>query len=432
MRSTLTASVALAAVGAIAVSPISPVGSPLSGASIATAHTSTAAVELTALTDMLQDPALVDPVSAWMEVVGTAFNNVVQLGSSISDNPLPIVQQIIANQAGYASILAGSLQATADSYIQFFTSDEDYKLKFLLGQAFEHLSAGNISGAAAVVNSIVFRLTAFSFPLINIMQIPLAIGQNVMNVLSTVPQLLMPVGLGVLNPVEGAILSLGDSAQAVFDAVKEGNPAAAITSIINTPAVVTGAILNGYTNEYLGTSGLFTQGKWEISRGLIQSLLVTVPQTIAKAIGWQGPSTMQVKTGLPETAPEVVSSPDAVVTPVKTVTLSVAPQRNVAKAKLASAPSALNASNGADASPADASPADASPADASPADASPAEKATGNDGSSPDLKPQNKVKKAVTAAKQKAQAAKTLSSVGKHRADKQRADKPGAGADHSE
>lgn len=368
IRSTLTAGIALAGAGAIAVSPISPVTPPLPDAAVATPHAITASVELTALTDELEDPFATDPITAWLNVFEAASDNAAQIGGEMAANPFPILQQVIANQLGYGQLLADSVQGAADSYLQFFTSDEDYRLKYFAGMALDYLSSGNVAGAASVLSNVVFRLFAFANPLINTIQIPLGMGRNIVNAFSAVPDLLMPLGLGALNPVEGVINVLGDSAQRVLDAVDAGDPGAALTSLINTPAVLTGAILNGYYNGIAaGTSGLLSASTAVLNRGAVESVLVTVPQAIATAIGWQKPSaepapassaldesTAQtdvatdthtdsalVQRKAPAATP-VVSRPvadltravdriaDTTAAAVKTVALSIAPERTVA------------------------------------------------------------------------------------------------------
>ncbi|WP_208301273.1 hypothetical protein [Mycobacterium sp. DL440] len=389
MRSTLTAGIALAGAGAIAVGPISPVTSPLPDATVATPHVSSASVQLTALADELENPFAVDPITAWMNVFEPAFENVAQIGGEMAANPFPILQQVIANQMANGQLLATSLDAAAMSYIQFFTSAEDYRLKFFVNQAVDYLAAGNVAGAASVLSNVVFRLFAFANPLINTMQIPLGMGRNLLNALSAVPDLLMPLGLGVLNPVESVINVLGDSAQNILDAAEAGDPAAALNALVNTPAVLTGAVLNGYYNGIAaGTSGLLTAADAVFNRGLVQSLLVTLPQTIATAIGWQKPSVPEVPatTEVDEpTTPTDVTADVAADTPmvngkalaatrelgdpaadltravgriadstaaaVKTVTLSVTPQRPVVDTPAAGTPAGTEA----EAEPADTS-----------------------------------------------------------------------------
>ncbi|OBB28669.1 hypothetical protein A5792_22385 [Mycolicibacterium peregrinum] len=374
IRSTLTAGFALASAGAIAVSPISPVPSSLGDVTVSPSHSSSAPVALTALGELLENPGQSDPVAVWAEVLGTTIANVAQIADDMSTNPMPVLNQIIANQASYGQLLVTSLQAAADSYTQFFTSDDDYRFKYFARQAADYLAAGNVTDAAAVLKEIVFRLFAFANPLIGILQIPISMSQNAVKAFAAVPDMLMPLGLGALNPVEGLIDASGDMAQNVLDAVNAGDAAGTVKALANIPAVVTGALLNGYLHETGGgTSGLLMWGKAEFNRGLVQTLLVTVPQTIAKAIGWQGPSAQQVPTVAPVDNPTAVSavatdastnSPsvkrdaltarvsglpaadhvtgsritDSITAAAKTVALSVAPQRQTADTQTAGTP----------------------------------------------------------------------------------------------
>lgn len=370
MRSTLTAGIALAGAGAIAVSPISPVSSATSGDMVAESHVTSASVELTAFADPLENPFATDPLMAWQQVFGTATEHLGQIGEEIAANPFPVLQQVIANQIGYGQLFATSVDAAAMSYIRFFTSAEDYQGQFFASMARDYLAAGNVAGAASVVSNVVFRLFAFANPLINTMQIPLGMGRNLMNALSTVPELLMPLGLGVLNPVEGVINVLGDSTQNVLDAVEAGDPSAALNALVNTPAVLAGAILTGYSNGIAaGTTGLISAADAVFNRGLVESLVVTVPQAIATAIGWQKPTdvttpdnaelptaspVVQSETppaarvlshpgaGLTDTAGRVAESTTAAVNSIKTVTLSVAPQLKVARDRLTGTSAEVN------------------------------------------------------------------------------------------
>jgi hypothetical protein len=321
LRSTLTAGVALAGAGAIAMSPISPVAPQLPDATIAMSHASSAAVELT---------ALADPITAWAEVFGTAFNNVSQIGGDIAAAPFPILQQVISNQMANGQLLATSIDAAATSYIRFFTSAEDYQLGYWVREAANNLASGNVSAAATNLSTVVFRLFAFANPLINIMQIPIGTSQNLVNAFAAVPQMLMPLGLSVLNPIEGVINASGDIAQNVLNAVNNGDPVAALTAVVNAPAVLTGAILNGYYSEYngAGTTGIFTTGESILNRGLIQTLLVTIPQTIATAIGWRAPAVEAAfAKALPAVQDRAISSITDIsagtANAVKTITLSL-------------------------------------------------------------------------------------------------------------
>lgn len=358
IRSTFTAGVALASAAVIAVSPISPVAPRLADATISAIHTSSAAVELTGVTY---------PTTSWPEVFGTTFNNIAHIGGDLAGAPFPILQQVIANQVANGQLLFSSIDAAAMSYIRFFTSAADYQGPYWVREAATNLLAGNISGAAANVSTILFRLFAFANPLINIMQIPIGMSQNLVNAFATVPQILMPLGLSVLNPIEGAINASGDIAQSVLNAINAGDPIGALSAVINAPAVLAGAILNGYYNDLAGgTTGLFTTDASTLNRGLIQTLLVTIPQMIATAIGWHAPAAARelsanvteeapavdtdTETGVTEVPPAVehiavssISDTSAAVTKaVKALTSSLTPQSETTGTPTASEPSEVD------------------------------------------------------------------------------------------
>lgn len=358
IRSTFTAGVALASAAVIAVSPISPVAPRLAEATASAIHTSSAAVELTGVTY---------PATSWMEVFGTTFNNISHIGGDIAAAPFPILQQVIANQVANGQLLFSSIDAAAMSYIRFFTSAADYQGSYWVREAAKNLMAGNISGAAANVSTILFRLFAFANPLINIMQIPIGMSRNLVNAFAVVPDILMPLGLSVLNPIEGAINASGDIGQSVLNAINAGDPIRALSAVINAPAVLAGAILNGYYNDIAGgTTGLFTTDPSSLNRGLIQTLLVTIPRMIATAVGWHAPATARelpgdvieeapsvetdAETGVAEVLPAVehtaVSSisdtSEAVAKAVKALTSSLTPQSEETATPAASEPSEVD------------------------------------------------------------------------------------------
>lgn len=358
IRSTFTAGVALASAAVIAVSPISPVAPRLAEATASAIHTSSAAVELTGVTY---------PATSWMEVFGTTFNNISHIGGDIAAAPFPILQQVIANQVANGQLLFSSIDAAAMSYIRFFTSAADYQGAYWVREAAKNLMAGNISGAAANVSTILFRLFAFANPLINIMQIPIGMSRNLVNAFAVVPDILMPLGLSVLNPIEGAINASGDIGQSVLNAINAGDPIRALSAVINAPAVLAGAILNGYYNDIAGgTTGLFTTDPSSLNRGLIQTLLVTIPRMIATAIGWHAPATARelpadvideapavetdAETGVDEVLPAVEhtavsnisDTSEAVAKAVKALTSSLTPQSEATGTPTASEPSEVD------------------------------------------------------------------------------------------
>jgi len=87
--------------------------------------------------------------------------------------------------------------------------------------------------------------------------------------------------LGCLNFLtpEGVIDTLGNSGQAFVDAAGAGEPLQALSALINTPAEAVGALLNGVPDQ--GFVGLIEP----TLAGLLQTLAVDLPQTIAQALG---------------------------------------------------------------------------------------------------------------------------------------------------
>jgi len=92
--------------------------------------------------------------------------------------------------------------------------------------------------------------------------------------------------LAAIGPPTGITQAIGDTAQVVVDAVGAGDYGTAITELINLPATLTGALINGYTPP--GGSimpGLLTPpDDTGFNAGLVYTLLVSIPKAIATAI----------------------------------------------------------------------------------------------------------------------------------------------------
>ncbi|PQP53946.1 hypothetical protein C6A88_02745, partial [Mycolicibacterium austroafricanum] len=88
------------------------------------------------------------------------------------------------------------------------------------------------------------------------------------------------------GPVVGAVDALGGSLQDAVQALGSGRLVEAITAVINIPAQLTAAVLNGYTDvQGVAHPGLLTFSDDPFGGGLVQTLLVTIPRAIATALG---------------------------------------------------------------------------------------------------------------------------------------------------
>lgn len=248
------------------VSPLAPTGIQVPGID-------SAKVELT---------AKIDPITPWLNVFSSTFTNAISIGEAVVADPAPALRQIIANQLAYGETLITGLAGVGENAIKYVTETAPMLLK----QGFEALMQGDVIGAFEHVNNLVGQILFVALPLFDVAAIPGKIANNFARVVNKVTSLdvLLPLVAGVLSPIQGVVNALGDQGQAFVDALGAGDPLAAFNAIINIPAVVTGAILNGYESTTGNvTSGLFTPDTDGIG-GLFHTLFVAIPKAIAEAL----------------------------------------------------------------------------------------------------------------------------------------------------
>lgn len=295
LRPYVTAGVALAGASVIAISPISPVTSDIHAPTIST-HS--AAVDLAAAVNPIGDP-----ISAWVTTLTNAAQNLGALGGQVIDNGAPVMTQILANQMSYANLVGAGF----DGFRIGIESYLNTQLPFYLEYAKMHLDAGQIG--EAFLYAFVWPLTGTVFamyPLINNLKIPAMMAQNFANVLQAIPAAIQPIGAIAISTLTTAPQAFALQLQAVSDAVNAGDPLSAVNAVLNMPAAMTDAVLTGLFKPYVTA----------FNTGLVGSLLVDLPRTIAAAI----------KPPAPPVAPAAVeSAPDTLaIGPSVTKSLSAA------------------------------------------------------------------------------------------------------------
>lgn len=225
----VTAGFALAGAGLFAITPVS---FPLPTVRIA-------AVQLA---------SSFDPITPWEDVLTSASANATALFAEWSAAPFPMLQQIVANQIGYLGELPD--------------------LQTIYGQISDHLQA---AGHAAVAPDLGLLNTAH----LDALSGDIAGGIIPANLLS--PELFQSpilsaasgVLIGALGPVVSPVLALDNSLQEIATALTGSNPdfVAALNDLVNIPAAVTGAFLDGYGSvdltpllSDLGVSSLLPTG----------------------------------------------------------------------------------------------------------------------------------------------------------------------------
>lgn len=269
LRSTVTEGAALLTAGAIALSPMV----------IAPAAEHLPALRMSSVATTLTASA--NPISTWVDVLNTTFANISALGTVVQGDPSPILDQLVKNQLGYAQTIASALSQAGGGLVAGITS-----IPQALLTAGEQLAAGQISAATQTVFQAGLGLIlAPAISLLPVFNIPGQIAQNFANVLTALPNALLPIGLAALSPIAGVVAAVGDTGQAVYDALSAGNITAALGAIVNAPAVITNAFLNGYPPQF--TTGILSVGS-DFSAGLVNALL-NVRDTIAQALGAPAP-----------------------------------------------------------------------------------------------------------------------------------------------
>ncbi|KUI28323.1 hypothetical protein AU196_17175 [Mycobacterium sp. IS-1742] len=206
LRPYATAGVALVGASAIAMAPVAP---PLPDIKI-----SSPSVNLS---------AVIDPITPWVDVFENAEANLAGLIEDWAEAPFPVLQQVIVNQLRYFSelpdfeLIAGQIAENLEAAAGVFYERDLTTLDPLHQLAFTLLPA--IVPALADLGPILdFTTTSFSGVL-----------------------------LGLVGPIIGPVLALAASGSAIFAELTGETPdiGAAFNTLINTPAAVVDAFLNG-------------------------------------------------------------------------------------------------------------------------------------------------------------------------------------------
>lgn len=301
LRPYATAGVALVGAGVIAISPVAPPASDIQVAS--------SAVQLS---------AFADPFEAWLEVFDEAGTNLNGLADAFLEAPFPILQQVVANQLSYLGQLPdlpaifeqvlGNLEAAIGA--PFAADPNTLGPGYIFGAEVPGLKFDVLDGLSGLLPDALEPLLNFT-------------GSSTSGVL-----------LGLVGPVVGPVLALTYGVQSVVENLMAGEFEAAFGALIDIPATVAGAFLNGGQTldltplVTLAAGDLFPEGS---SVGLVfggllspggslfnaldidaelaldpdgpalpvylpgqgpgfKGSLIGLTQAIARAIGWAGPS----------------------------------------------------------------------------------------------------------------------------------------------
>ncbi|WP_141772770.1 hypothetical protein [Mycobacterium malmoense] len=326
-RPHITAGVALAAAGIVAVTPVTQhlpnlhLGQRLSQVSVSDIRltdaaeglvdllsgvenelaslangVNAAAVPAAALADVLSPITQNLIVQTWATTGTVAGADLQTLFNTWLKLPAPVLQQIAANGLSYVSDYVGSLQAATNAAVNYYPT-----LVSGTQIGINNIMAGNIAtGIEGLYTTLDFGvLENIALQLANIPKIPGYALQNLASGYSYVAGNLVPtLGLQFLANLPGqAATGLGTSLQAVYNAYTAGNLLGAVTNLFNTPGVVAMDTLLGLYTKAIGGTYYYNNGLLSVpvtyifngmtrtaGNGTLNSLLTTELPALAQAI----------------------------------------------------------------------------------------------------------------------------------------------------
>lgn len=212
LRPYITTGVALVGASAIAVAPIAPTPPDI--------QITNPAVQLS---------AAIDPITPWLEVFNDSEVNFANLANEWLAAPLPVLQQVIANQIGYVGELP------------------DFEA--IAGQIIENLQAAAEAPFAEdlttldPLHQLVYGILVNGIPPL----LPPVLPADLAPIIALTTTSLSGVLLGIVGPVIAPVLALAASTQAIIANLTGETPdlETALNTLINVPAAMTGAFLNG-------------------------------------------------------------------------------------------------------------------------------------------------------------------------------------------
>ena len=290
----MVAGVAMASAGVIAVSPVTP---PMPNIQDVQERVSHAAVQLT---------AAANPLVVWQQTIATSLTNLQALATGSQDafgalgqqlatgrifqeianvlvlntlNPGPLLDQILNFQTRFGPTIELALNNTLTGL-----NTAASQLPGVLQESLTYLSQGQFVEAFSKINGwFVLRVLGGIRPLIPILSIPsqfvgaLPGVDRLDNLLDVVSE--FALAKAIFEPLIGAALQTAEIFDATRAALTAGDIETAANELVNLPARVANALLNGIT-----PAGTTAQWQGLIRGGLGTYLLVTLPNQITAAL----------------------------------------------------------------------------------------------------------------------------------------------------
>jgi hypothetical protein len=196
-----------------------------------------------------------NPITEWLSVLTTAFGNIQTLGQTFLADPFPILSAVIDNQIAYAQLLGDGLQSAGTALVSGLEG-----LPAVLSTAFTDLLSGDVLDAINGPFGYLFSslLDVGIGPLEALVQVLGDVGTNIDGVLSGIGTPLLLLVLAPIYPLAAVVGQFAFTAQDFVTSVSTGDFVQAFSDVINAPAYLTGAFLNGTDVSPITDAGLLT------------------------------------------------------------------------------------------------------------------------------------------------------------------------------
>ncbi|WP_131721517.1 outer membrane porin GjpA [Mycolicibacter heraklionensis] len=239
--------------------PWIPVGLALLGAG------TLAATPVALPTPNLHNPAVqltageFDPIIPWVDAFNTASANVTALSDFFFEAPAATWQQAIVNQIGYLGQLVQNPGSIGDIFTQIGDHLQTASESFVLGGAPDEVISATLPHTLEAAHTQLYNL----LPLVleAFLQLDPATVDSVMTTVDYLASPLSGVLMGLVGPFVSPIVELVNSVEVITDDLSGDNPdvTAALNDLINIPANLTNAFLNGATLDLSGLLPLLSE-----------------------------------------------------------------------------------------------------------------------------------------------------------------------------
>ena len=256
LRPYVTAGVVLAGASLIAAAPIGP----------AAVEIQTRAVQLTAIEGLAADVVSAAaapqefPVSTLADVFTNAFANLESLGSEFTSNPTPIITALMENQLIYSNDLATAAETAGTNLVNAL---QDFPT--VISNAMSDLASGDFFDAETSITQFLTQAPLSVLrPLDNgFFEVAQSMSNNLENLFSppavyadslsdggslssSLPQWFSELVQAPLLAPHAAELAFAGVGQDIVTAIQDGDSTAAFNDVVNAPATILDAFLNGY------------------------------------------------------------------------------------------------------------------------------------------------------------------------------------------